>query len=223
MKKNIFLILAFMVFGFMATAQNHKQELVAKIQEKHNWLYAYAVDKTVTANLSESMWQLVLGESKNPKGYSTFKRMGSAFVDLSDKFGETNLQKKCGFTVNNVDEKDNRSGCQTVIDGWNGKYSLTLNAAGVQASNDGFTLVTGYVSSVAIFLEDGSSSLWQHGYGPKGSKLHIVINADNKYKAVAVSWNADGTVVTINAPGDIQTVGWDSKIEKGIQAGFKLL
>lgn len=101
------------------------------------------------------MWQLVLGEEKNPKGYSTFKRMGKAFVDLSDKMGSTYLEKKCGFNVNSMDEKDNRPGCKEVIDGWNGKYAITLNAANVPAGNDAFKFVLGYLSSVAIYLEDG--------------------------------------------------------------------
>lgn len=209
------------LFTNLATAQGNKQDLVTKIAEKHQWLYAYAVDKTITANLSESMWAMVLGEAKNPKGYSTFKRMGKAFTDLSDKFGGTVLEKKCGFAVNTVDEKDNRAGCQSAIDAWGGKYSLTLNAATVPAGNDAFKMVTGYVSSVAIYLEDGSASLWHHGYAPRADKLHIIINADNKYKAVDVKWSTDGSTVTINAPADVETAGWDSKIEKGLQAGWK--
>lgn len=204
-----------------ALAQNQKQEMTEKIIEKHNWLYAYAYNQTTTLNLSESMWQLALGESKNPKGYSTLKRMGKAFVDLSDQFGGTNLEKKCGFGVNTVDEKDNRSGCKLAIDGWNGKYKLTVNAANVQGGNDAFKMVFGYISSVAIYLEDGSAALWAHGYTPKSEKQHIVINADAKYKAVSVSWDAAGTTCTINAPADIETAGWDGKIENGLKAGWK--
>ena len=202
-------------------AQSHKAELVSKIVEKHIPLYAHAIEQTATINLSESMWALVLGESKNPKGYSTFKRMGKAFVDLSDHFAGTTLEKKCGFAVTTVDQKDNEAGCDAVIDGWAGKYTLTVNAAGVPASNDAYKMVLGYVSSVAIYLEDGSASLWHHGYVPKGDKLHITINADKKYKAVAVSWSADGSSVTINAPADVETAGWDSNIEKGLIAGWK--
>lgn len=221
MRKTFLSFFAIVLIAATAVAQNNKQALVNKIEEKHQWLYAYAADKTITANLSEGMWALVLGEAKNPKGYSTFKRMGKAFTDLSDKFGGTTLEKKCGFAVNNVDAKDNRAGCQSAIDSWNGKYSLTLNAANVAAGNDAFKMVTGYVSSVAIYLEDGSASLWHHGYAPKGDKLHIIINADTKYKAVDVKWNADGSMVTINAPADVETAGWDSKIEKGLQTGWK--
>lgn len=215
------LLLSVCAVALFTAAYAQKQALVDKVAEKHQWLYGYAVDKTVTANLSESMWALVLGEAKNPKGHSTFKRMGKAFTNLSDKFGGTALEKKCGFAVNSVDEKDNRAGCMSAIDGWNGKYTLTLNAPAVEASNDAFKMVTGYVSSVAIYLEDGSSSIWHHGYAPKSDKLHITINADNKYKAVDVKWNADGTAVTINAPADVETAGWDSKIGAGLQAGWK--
>ena len=104
---------------------------------------------------------------------------------------------------------------------WGGKYTLTVNAAGVAASNDAYKMVLGYVSSVAIYLEDGSASLWHHGYAPKGDKLHITINADKKYKTVTVVWNADGSNVTINAPADVETAGWDSNIEKGLIVGWK--
>lgn len=209
------------VSAAIAQPQSHKKELVDKIEEKHDWLYAYAVEKTVTANLSESMWAMILGESRTPKGYSTFKRMGKAFTDFSDKMGGTVLEKKCGFNVNDVDQRDNESGCRSVMDGWKGKYSMTLNAPNVQAGNDAFTLVMGYLSSVAIYLEDGSASLWQHGYAPKSDKLHIIINADNKYKTLEVNWNTDGSTVTINGPADIQTLNWDGKIEKGLQKGWK--
>lgn len=218
-KLSLILIMAFSLS--IVNAQSHKEELVEKIEEKHDWLYAYSVEKTVTANLSESMWALVLGEAKNPKGYSTFKRMGKAFVDLSDKMAGTVLEKKCGFAVNDVDQRDNEDGCKSVIDGWNGKYSMTLNASNVKAGNDAFKMVMGYVSSVAIYLENGSASLWQHGYAPKTDKLHIIINADNKYKTVDVKWNTAGSTVTINAPADIETAGWDGKIEKGLQKGWK--
>lgn len=221
MKKLLLVSFVAALLTITASAQSNKQNLVNKIAEKHQWLYAYAVDKTITANLSESMWTMVLGEAKNPKGYSTFKRMGKAFTDMSDKFGGTVLEKKCGFGVNTVTEKDNRPGCQAAIDGWAGKYSLVLNAAAVPAGMDAFKMVTGYVSSVAIYLEDGSGSLWHHGYVPRADKLHIIINADNKYKAVDVKWSADGSTVTINAPADVETAGWDSKIEKGLQAGWK--
>jgi hypothetical protein len=101
------------------------------------------VDKTVTANLNESMWAMILGESKNPKGYSTFKRMGKAFTDLSNRFGGTMLEKKCGFGVNTVAEKEARASCQSAIDDWAGRYSLTLNAAAVPAGSDAFKMVTG--------------------------------------------------------------------------------
>jgi hypothetical protein len=60
---------------------------------------------------------------------------------------------------------------------------------------------------VAIYLEDGSASLWHHGYTPRADKLHIIINADARYKAVDVKWNADGSTVTINAPADVETAG----------------
>lgn len=202
-------------------AQDHKAALIETIAEKHQWLYAYAAENTVTLNLSESMWEKVLGEEMHPKGYSTIKRVGKAFVDLSDKFGDTYLEKKCGFSVNTVDELDNREGCQQAIDAWGKKYSLTVNAANVAASRDAFKMVLGYVSSVAIYLEDGSSSIWQHGYVPKHPEMHVVINADNKYKAVDVSWSADGKTVTINGPADIETAGWDGKIETGLKKGWK--
>ncbi len=207
--------------SFALRAQDHKQELVDKIAEKHIWLYAEAIQHTATLHLSESMWAMVLGEDKNPKGYSTFKRIGKAFVDLSDKFGDTYLEKKCGFAVNTVDEKDNRPGCKEAIAAWGDKFSLTVNAPKVEASRDAFKMVTGYVSSVAIYLEDGSASLWHHGYKPSADKLHIIINADNKYKAVEVSWNKEKDTVTINAPADIETAGWDSKIEKGLISGWQ--
>lgn len=219
--KKLSLLLISMLSISVSFAQNHKEKLVDIIEEKHDWLYAYAVDKTVSANLSESMWAMVLGESRTPKGYSTFKRMGKAFVDFSDKIAGTVLEKKCGFAVNDVSQNENQPGCKEVIDGWKNKYSLTLNAPNVKATNDAFTLVMGYLSSVAIYLEDGSASLWQHGYAPKADKLSIVINADNKYKTVDVKWNADGSSVVITGPADIQTVNWDSKIEKGLQKGWK--
>lgn len=219
--KKLLLYAAACLVPAAAFAQDHKAELVAKITEKHTPLYADAVDQTATINLSESMWALVLGEAKNPKGYSTFKRLGKAFVDLSDHFGATMLEKKCGFGVTTTDAADNAKGCTEVIDGWKGKYSFTLNAPNVEAGNDAFKMVTGYVSSVAIYLEDGSASLWQHGYVPKTDKLHIVINADKKFKVVSVKWSPDGSTVTIDGPADVETVGWDSKIEKGLIAGWK--
>lgn len=202
-------------------AQDRKAELVRTIAEKHLPLYAYAIDKTATINLSESMWALVLGEAKNPKGYSTFKRLGKAFIDLSDHFGGTNLEKKCGFAVNTVDQHDNQSRCRAVIDAWGNQYAFTLNAAGVEASNDAYKMVLGYVSSVAIYLEDGSAALWHHGYVPQSNRLHIIIQADTAHKTVDVNWNADGSTVTINAPADVETAGWDSRIEKGLLAGWK--
>ncbi len=222
MKKIINTIVFALLSSATLLAQDHKQELVDKIAAKHTWLYSYAIQKTATINLTESMWKMVLGEEKNPKGYSTFKRMGKAFVDLSDKFGDTNLEKKCGFSVNTVDEKENRDGCNKVMDGWNNKYSITVNAQTVEASSDAFKMVTGYVSSVAIYLENGSASLWQHGYAPKADVIDIIINADKKYKTVEVIWNANGSTVTINAPADIETAGWDSKIEKGLMSGWVL-
>jgi gamma-glutamylcyclotransferase (GGCT)/AIG2-like uncharacterized protein YtfP len=220
MKKIIVILTVILIVNLHTTAQNRKQELVDKITEKHAWVYAYAIEKTATINLSESMWKLVLGEDKNPKGYSTFKRMGKAFIDLSDKFGETNLEKKCGFAVTTTDEKENREGCKKVTDGWANKFSITVNAQNVAGSSDAFKMVTGYVSSVAIYLEDGSSSIWHHGYTPKSAKQHIIINADNKYKAVTASWSKDGSTVTINAPADIETAGWDTKIANGLMAGW---
>lgn len=221
MKKTIITLLIAVFATTAVFAQGRKGELTEKIQEKHQWLYAYAIEKTANINLSESMWEMVLGESRTPKGYSTFKRMGKAFTDISDKFGGTYLEKKCGFNVNGSDEKENRGGCKLVVDGWGDKYSLTVNAQGVQAGSDAFTLVMGYISSVAIYLEDGSASVWAHGYSLKSDRLHIIINADNKYKDMSVKWSADGSTVTISAPGDIQTLDWDGKIEKGLQRGMK--
>lgn len=220
MKKSIVLLTTFFMCSVLTQAQNFKQELVDKITEKHTWIYAYAIEKTATINLSESMWKLVLGEDKNPKGYSTFKRMGKAFIDLSDKFGETYLEKKCGFGVTTTDEKENRSECKKVIDGWANKFSIAVNAPNIAGSSDAFKMITGYVSSVAIYLENGSSSIWHHGYTPKSAKQHIIINADNKYKAVTVSWSKDGSTCTINAPADIETAGWDTKIANGLMAGW---
>ena len=151
MTNRLSLLLLLLISHFSMMAQDHKQELVDKIAEKHIWLYAEAIQKTATLHLSESMWTMVLGESMNPKGYSTFKRMGKAFVDLSDKFGETYLEKKCGFAVNTVDEKDNQAGCKTAIDAWGSKFSITVNAPKVEASRDAFKMVLGYVSNVAIY------------------------------------------------------------------------
>ncbi len=65
-------------------AQDHKTELVNKITEKHIPLYAHAIEQTATINLSESMWALVLGESKNPKGYST--RTYAPVANLRQKY-----------------------------------------------------------------------------------------------------------------------------------------
>ena len=222
MKKYLFPFIIFLISNYTIIAQNHHKELVDKIAEKHIWLYAEAVQNTATLNLSESMWEMVLGGKMHPKGYSTMKRMGKAFVDLSDKFGETYLEKNVALvSVHTVDEKDNRAGCKEVIDSWNGKYFLTVNAPKVEASRAAFKMVFGYVSSVAIYLEDGSASIWHHGYVPSSAKLHIIINADNTYKTVEVSWNKEKNTVTINAPADIETVGWDGKIEKGLISGWK--
>ncbi len=220
MKKILLSAALFLSVSASALAQGSTAGLVEKIQEKHTWIYGYAIEKTATVNLSESMWAMVLGESRTPKGYSTFKRMGVAFVNLSDKFGGTALDKKCGFNVNSATELDNRKGCQAVIDGWGTKYALTVNAPDVEASREAFDLVTGYLSSVAIYLEE-RSSLWSQGYAPKTDGLHVVINASSKYKEVTVTWSADGRTVTVNGPADVQTPGWDSKIEKGLMRGMK--
>ncbi len=218
MKKTFLTITA---CAFAATVFAQKATIIQQIQEKSVPIYAYAADKTITYNLSESMWSKATGTEVHPLGYMTTKGMAKAFIDLSDKFGETYIDKKCGFTVNTVDEKENRPGCMKAVDAWSGKYSLVVNAKNVEGTRDGYKMVFGYVSSVAIYLEDGSASLWHHGFTPKSDKLHVIINADNKFKTVTTSWSADGTTFTINAPGDIETAGWDGKIETGLKAGWK--
>ena len=219
--KNVIAALLLFSSPIATFAQGSKADIIRQIEEKSVPIYAYAANKTITLNLSESMWALATGTSVHPLGYMTIKGMGKAFIDLSDRFGGTVIDKKCGFNVNTVDEKDNRSGCMKAVDSWGDKYSLTVNAKGVEGTKDGYKMVFGYISSVYIYLEDGSGSLWHHGYTPKSEKLHIIINADNKNKAMSVIWSSDGNTVTISGPGDIETAGWDGKIETGLKAGWK--
>ena len=199
-------------------AQDQKATLVQQIDEESTWLYARVIEKTATLNFSESMWEKVLSDQMYPKGLSTFSRVGRAFADVSDKFGETHLNAKCGFGEK-VDA-DNMQTCQTTIDGWGSKYSITVNAQNVQGSKDAFKMVLGYVSSFAMYFNDSSSSIWHHGYSPVSDQLHIIINADNKHKEVSVTWSKDKSTVTLNAPADIETVNWDGKIETGVKRGW---
>ncbi|MEZ4883678.1 MAG: hypothetical protein R3E32_02985 [Chitinophagales bacterium] len=201
-------------------AQNHKETLVQQIEEESNWLDARVIETMATLNFSESMWEKVLSDQMYPKGLSTFGRMGGAFADLSDKFGDTYLNKKCGF--GEAVDVDNRQYCSSIIEDLADRYSITVNAQNVQGSKDAFKMVLGYVSSFAIYLQDGSSSIWNHGYSPNSDELHIIINADNKYKEVTMSWSEDKSTVTLNAPADIETVNWDGKIHTGLKRGWSV-
>jgi hypothetical protein len=209
MKKVILASCIVLITTFSSPAQN-KTDLVDKLSETSGWLDGYVVEKTITLNLSESMWKLMVDETKTPQGYRTCGRMADAFVVLSDLYGGTHLEQKCGFSVGKEGVNENKEGCKSIIDGWNGKYTLTVNAGGLQGSKDGFHLVNGYIMTVASFIHGANS----YGYAPKTAKQNIIINADNKYKDVSVSWSADGSIATINAPGDVEVNEWDTKIIK---------
>ena len=164
------------------------------------------------------MWEKVLSNQMHPKGCSTFFRLGKAFADISDKFDGTRLNANCGHGV--PPDPDKMRACLATIKDWDDKYSITVNATDVQGTKDAFKMILGYVSSFAIYLYDGSSSIWNHGYSPVSDKLHIIINADNEYKELDISWSEDKSTVTLNAPADIETVNWDRKIETGLKRGW---
>lgn len=218
MKKIVLLLTACVFTAIGVKAQ--KQQLADLITQKHKWVYAYAFEKAVTLNASDKMWQLLQDENRTPKGHNSFRILGDGLVELSDKMSGTALAAKCGSGVSTKEEESNKPGCQSAIDGWNGKYSVTINAQNVSATNEGYRLLNGYTTTLAYLFNAGSRSLWRNGYAPKADKQHYIINMDNKYKDVQTSWSKDVTTFTINAPADIDVSEWDRKIENGFKAGW---
>ena len=218
MKKLFFTLCAFVVVWNTASAQ--KQQLSDLITQNHKWVYAYTFEKAVTLHTSEAMWQLLQDDKKNPKGHNSFRILSAALMDLSDKFNGTSLETKCGSGVNSKEEESNKPDCKSAIDGWNGKYSVTINAQNVSANNEGYRLLNGYTTTLAYLFSKESRSLWRSGYAPNADKQHFIINMDNKYKDVQTSWSKDGTTFTVNAPATNEVSEWDRKIENGFKTGW---
>ncbi len=203
-----------------ATASAQKQQLSDLITEKHKWVYAYAFEKGVTLNASDKIWQMLQDESKSPKGHNSFRILGAALIDLSDRFNDTVLESKCGSGTSSRVEEANKPDCKAAIDAWSAKLSVVINAQGVPANNEGYRLLNGYVTTLAYLFDKGSRSLWRSGYAPKAEKQHYVINMDNKYKDVQASWSKDGTTFTVNLPAEREVSEWDRKIENGFKTGW---
>ncbi len=148
---HLLFVLLFLSINFNIMGQNHKETLVQQIEEESNWLDAQVIETLATLNFSESIWEKVLSNQMYPKGLSTFGRMGGAFDDLSDKFGDTYLNKKCGF--GEAVDVDNRQYCTNTIEDLSGKYSITVNAQNVQGSKDAFKMVLSYAQALRIAKE----------------------------------------------------------------------
>lgn len=218
MKKTILFIMVCVLAANSAIAQ--KQPLTEKITQNHKWVYAYTFDKAIQLNASDKMWEMLLSENQNPKGDRSFRRLAGALIDLSDEFNGTHLEQQCGSGVNTKVEDGNKPDCQSAIDAWNGKYSVSINAQNVTANAEGYRLLNGYATTLASLIGKGDNSLWQHGYTPKSQKQSFIINMDNKYKDVQTSWSKDGSTFTINAPATVEVNEWDRKISDGLKAGW---
>ncbi|MBS1751506.1 MAG: hypothetical protein JST63_16510 [Bacteroidetes bacterium] len=163
---------------------------------------------------------MLTNEKKVSESANSFRILGAALIDLSDKYDGSVIEIKCGAGINLDLEADNKPDCKKAIDGWSGTFHVTIHAQQVPANATGYRLLNGYVTTLASLFENGSSSLPNYGYSPMEKKQLYIINMDNKYKDVQTRWSKDFSSFTINAPADLEVDGWDGKTEKGFEKGW---
>lgn len=102
------------------------------------------------------------------------------------------------------DKEANLKVVDGMVDAFKSKLHITITVEGDDCSVSGSALWTNYMTSVAIALAK---------YPPKSGTMKATLDVTTKTKVLTAKMNKDGTALAVQAPRDVEPVGWSDTIE----------
>lgn len=208
MKKLLLVAATLMCLNGYAQSDS-KNEVYSKIESSYAWINYQMLETYATINMSEAHWAWVL---KNEHyGLSSVNTLGGDLANFYEIVGDERILSDCRYS--------NTESCKDRINNMSKKVFVEMNTSNMKMEERSLKLALHALSTIGNFL--GTENIYgtKAGWRPKTNNTKFVLNIDNGTGQPKVSWNTDGSVVTITMFVGAEAADWRANLLDKLNKG----